>query len=73
MQSRIGEFLVKIGAMTPDQVEIVLQLQKNGDERIFGEIALEKGYLDDDAIKRYVDHLEKSKDPARPDGEIEEL
>jgi len=58
MPDRIGEFLVKIGAMTREQVDHVLRLQAKGDKRIFGEIALELRYLNDDAIKRYVDHLE---------------
>jgi hypothetical protein len=61
MPNRIGDFLVKIGAMSPEQVDHVLQLQKAGDSRIFGEIALELRYLNDDAIKRYVDHMEKWK------------
>jgi hypothetical protein len=59
MPNRIGDFLLKIGAMSEDQVEHVLHLQEGGDARIFGEIALELGYLNDDAIKRYVDHMEK--------------
>jgi hypothetical protein len=58
MPDRIGEFLIKIGVMTQQQVDHVLQLQARGDKRIFGEIALELSYLNDDAIKRYVDHLE---------------
>jgi hypothetical protein len=61
MPNRIGDFLVKIGAMNAEQVNHVLQLQESGDSRIFGEIALELGYLNDDAIKRYVDHMEKWK------------
>ena len=61
MANRIGEFLLKIGAMSSEQVENVLKLQEKGDRRIFGEIALELRYLNDDAIKRYVDHLEKWK------------
>ena len=61
MADRIGEFLVKIGAMTKEQVEHVLKLQGQGDTRIFGEIALELHYLNDDAIKRYIDHMEKWK------------
>ncbi len=61
MPDRIGEFLVKIGAMTREQVEHVLQLQAKGDKRIFGEIALDLRYLNDDAIKRYVDHLDTYK------------
>jgi hypothetical protein len=61
MPDKIGEFLVKIGAMTQEQVDHVLQLQAKGDKRIFGEIALDLRYLNDDAIKRYVDHMEKYK------------
>jgi hypothetical protein len=61
MPNRIGDFLVKIGAMNAEQVEHVLRLQSGGDTRIFGEIALELGYLNDDAIKRYVDHMAKWK------------
>jgi hypothetical protein len=61
MPNRIGDFLVKIDAMTAEEVDHVLKLQAGGDSRIFGEIALELGYLNDDAIKRYVDHMEKWK------------
>jgi hypothetical protein len=61
MSHRIGDFLVQIGAMTQEQVEEVLHRQRTGDSRIFGEIALELRFLNDDAIKRYVDHLEKWK------------
>jgi len=61
MTNRIGDFLMKIGAMNQEQVDDVLEHQKQGDTRIFGEIALELRYLDDDAIKRYVDHLERWK------------
>ena len=56
---RIGGFLVKIGAMTQDQVESVLHLQEIGNKQRFGEIAIALGYLNDDAIKRYLDYLEK--------------
>jgi hypothetical protein len=55
---RIGDFLVRIGAMKTEQVEDVLRIQKTGDKRLFGEIALELRYINDDAIKRYVDFLE---------------
>lgn len=58
---RIGEFLVKIKAITPEQVQAVLHLQELGDTRRFGELALLLGYISDDAIKRYVDYLEKQK------------
>jgi hypothetical protein len=61
MTDRIGDFLVKIGSMKPDQVENVLRLQKAGDKRPFGEIAVELHYISDDSIKRYLDYLEKQK------------
>jgi len=38
MPNRIGDFLVKIGAMNAEQVNHVLQLQESGDSRIFGEM-----------------------------------
>lgn len=68
MANRIGEFLLKIGAMNKEQVDHVLKLQQEGDTRIFGEIALDLRYLNDDAIKRYVDHLERWKLDHGPDG-----
>jgi hypothetical protein len=67
MQDRIGDFLMRIGVMTREQVDHVLRVQAGGDSRIFGEIALDLRYLNDDAIKRYVDHMEKQK--AGPGGE----
>jgi hypothetical protein len=57
-QSKIGEFLVSIGAMKQYQVQDVLRVQKQGDKRLFGEIAIELRYIDDDAIKRYVQFKE---------------
>jgi len=60
MADRIGDFLVTIGAITREQVDHVLRLQAQGDSRIFGEIALEFKYLNDDAIKRFVDHMARS-------------
>ncbi len=55
MAERIGEALVRIGAMKSFQVEDVLRLQRNGDNRLFGEIAIELGYIDDKAIKKYLE------------------
>ena len=55
MEERIGEALVRIGAMTPEQVDQVLKLQQNGDNRLFGEIAIGEGFINDKAIKAYLD------------------
>ena len=72
MPDRIGDFLVTIGALTREQVDHVLRLQKGGDSRIFGEIALELRYLNDDAIKRYVDHMARQK-VKRAEEDVEEI
>jgi len=40
MADRIGEFLVRIGAMTNEQVEKVLTAQKGGDTRAFGRLPM---------------------------------
>jgi hypothetical protein len=69
MAHRIGDFLVQIGAMTREQVNEVLRMQQAGDARIFGEIALDLHFLDDDAIKRYVDYLESWKKGADEGGQ----
>jgi hypothetical protein len=56
MSEKIGDFLVRIGAMTAAQVDEVLKLQEESDEpRLFGEIAIERGYIDDRALRRYVE------------------
>jgi len=55
VEERIGEALVRIGAMTPEQVDQVLKLQQNGDNRLFGEIAIECGYINDEVLKKYVE------------------
>ncbi len=58
MKQRIGEFLVKIGAMTQEQVDQVVKAQEAGDARRFGDIALELGFIEDNSLKRYVDYME---------------
>ena len=56
MENRIGEFLIQIGAMKSFQVEDVLRVQREGDVRMFGEIAIELGYVNDDAIRKYIEY-----------------
>jgi hypothetical protein len=53
--SRIGENLVAIGAMTMDQVNDVLGKQQAGDGRLFGEIAIELDYIDDEVLASYLE------------------
>ncbi len=53
-KEKIGDFLVGIGAMTAEQLDEVLRHQAEGDKRIFGEIARELGYVDIQAIDKYL-------------------
>jgi len=54
MAERIGDGLVRIGAMTEEQREKILGLQDDGDERLFGEIAVDLGFINDQAIVEYL-------------------
>jgi len=56
---RVDEFLVRVRAMTPYQVRQILEAQRCGHPRRFGEIALALGFVRVDSIKRYLDYLEK--------------
>ena len=51
---KIGEGLVRIGAITEDQVKTIVKMQEQGDKRLFGEIAIALGYIDDAAIEKYL-------------------
>ena len=52
---RIGEFLQRIGVMNQQQVQEVLDAQNAGDSRLFGEIAIEFGYINDEVLKKYIE------------------
>ncbi len=55
MAERVGDFLVRIGAITTAQMAEVLRIQDAEEEpRLFGQIAIELGYIDDSAIQRYL-------------------
>ena len=53
-QERIGQFLVRIGAMTGEQVADVLAAQTADPHTLFGMIAIEKGYIDDKALRAWL-------------------
>jgi hypothetical protein len=65
IEEKIGEGLVRIGAMTDAQVNDVLKRQKQGDKRLFGEIAVELGYVDVEAIINYLKTTQKDLRDAR--------
>jgi len=54
-QEKIGDFLVRIGAMQLWQVDDVRLAQRSGDKRLFGEIAIEFGYIEDAALQLYIE------------------
>ena len=55
MSEKIGETLVRIGAVQPFQVEDVLRAQRTGDNRLFGEIAIEFEFINDEVLRKYVE------------------
>lgn len=56
MAHKIGDFLIGIGAMNEAQVEEVLRAQREDEEpRLFGEIAIELGYIDDAILRKYIE------------------
>jgi mannitol/fructose-specific phosphotransferase system IIA component len=59
IDEKIGEGLIRIGAMNKEQVDNVLERQEKGDTRLFGEIAVELGFVDVDAIIKYLQSKNK--------------
>ena len=54
---KVGEGLIRIGAMTKGQVKKVLQKQreKHGYDKLFGEIAVELEFVDEATIESFFD------------------
>ncbi len=52
---RIGEALVRMGEMTQEQVDLILEKQAQGDDRLFGEIAVDLEFIDLDVVIRYLE------------------
>ncbi len=53
-KERLGEALVRIGAMTEEQVKQVLlrQREQSGLDKLFGEIAVELQFVDQQTIEK---------------------
>ncbi len=51
---KIGDGLVRIGAMTEEQRNQVIEKQQSGDGRMFGEIAIELDFINDKIIMDYI-------------------
>jgi hypothetical protein len=54
MAIKLGEVLVEKGILTKDQAEDILQAQRSGDVRKFGEIAVSKGFIQDKALNDFI-------------------
>ena len=54
--------LVGLGLLHAWQVAEMIEARKRGDTRSYGDIALDRRYMQDTSIKRYIDYLEKESD-----------
>ena len=55
MHEKLGEFLLRMDAIKPSQIDDVLSAQDAGDLRLFGEIAIDLGYINDEVLRKYVE------------------
>lgn len=52
---KIGEGMVTAGVMSQEQVDAILKRQRSGDDSLFGVIALELGYVEQDTLMHYLE------------------
>jgi hypothetical protein len=55
LSEKIGQGLIRMGEMTAEQVEAVLEAQGKGDSRLFGEIAVDMEFIDLMSVIRYME------------------
>ena len=57
LEEKIGEALVRVGAMTEEQVIRVLKIQREsaGLDKLFGEIAVDLEFVDEQTIEEMLD------------------
>jgi ethanolamine utilization microcompartment shell protein EutS len=51
---RLGELLVRMGALSQAQVSEILEYQKEHPEILFGQIAIRKGFITDGVLDRFL-------------------
>lgn len=54
MAERIGDFMLRTGAMQQAQVDAVINAQKTGDKRTFGEIAVSLGFVPQSKVEAFL-------------------
>ncbi len=55
----MGEGLIRGKFLTRDQVEEILKIQRIGDERLFGEIAIDLGFIGDSSLTAFISSKRK--------------
>ncbi len=58
-KERLGEYLIRIHALSFEQAEEVLRIQQMGSKKKFGEIAVELGYIYDLDMADFIISSEK--------------
>ena len=51
---RLGELLVRMGALREEQVKHILEYQKEHPDMLFGQIAIRLGYITEEVLQRYL-------------------
>lgn len=51
---RLGELLMRMGALNEEQVEEILAYQKEHPDMLFGQIAIRLGYITEEVLQRYL-------------------
>ncbi|MBI9104969.1 MAG: hypothetical protein JEY99_21310 [Spirochaetales bacterium] len=62
LTEKIGQGLVRAGEISQDDVDFVLRKQKDGDSRLFGEIAVDMGIVDLMAVIRFIERQDESEE-----------
>ena len=51
---RLGELLVRLGALTEDKVDEILKYQQDHPDILFGQVAIKLGFLTDAILEKYL-------------------
>ena len=50
---RLGELLVRLGALNHEQVEKILEYKEQHPDMLFGQIAIQLGYITREVLEKY--------------------
>lgn len=51
---RLGELLVRMGALKEDQVRQILEYQEKNPGMLFGQIAIKLGFITNEVLEKYL-------------------